>query len=283
MTKGYVFSIEEFSTFDGPGIRMTVFLKGCPLRCQWCHNPEGQSFENFVLRSPNGCLHCGNCVRAADVSGDQVILSDASIQACPNHLLRWCATEYDPQTLAEKLLKNEAVLNASGGGITFSGGEPLAQPDFLMQCMALLKGKLDLAIQTSGFASSEVFEKALRLADRFLFDIKLADDELHRHYTGVSNQRIHENFCRLVQSGVPFVVRTPLIPGVTDTRENLSGIADLLKENGVDYIELLTYNPMAGSKYALAGMTYSPEFDASVPVNTDVSVFTQAGIKAQFV
>lgn len=283
MTKGNVFSIEEFSTFDGPGIRTTVFLKGCPLRCQWCHNPEGQSFENSVLRSPNGCIHCGNCIKAADIVDNKPVLNDESICACPNHLLRWCATEYDPQTLCDKLMKNAPILNGSGGGITFSGGEPLAQADFLIECMQLLKGKTDLAIQTSGYASQEVFERAIRVADRFLYDIKLVDDSLHRHYTGVSNQRILENFSTLVHSGVPFVVRTPLIPGVTDTNENLQGIADLLKSYGVDYIELLTYNPMAGSKYALAGMIYAPEFDETAAVNTDISAFNAAGIVANFV
>lgn len=283
MVKGNVFSIEEFSTFDGPGIRTTVFLKGCPLRCQWCHNPEGQSFYNSVLRSPNGCAHCGNCIRAADIVDNKPILNNESISACPNHLLRWCAMEYEPQALCDKLMKNVPILNGTGGGITFSGGEPLAQPDFLLACLQLMKGKTDLAIQTSGYASADVFERVLKIADRFLYDIKLVDDSLHRHYTGVSNRKILDNFKTLVHSGVPFVVRTPLIPGVTDTNENLRAVAGLLKENCVDYIELLTYNPMAGSKYPLANMIYTPEFDETVSVNTDISIFEAAGITAQFV
>lgn len=283
MHKGNVFSIEEFSTFDGPGIRTTVFLKGCPLRCQWCHNPEGRSFENTVLRSPNGCLRCGNCIRAGKLVDGVTVLTDDSIRVCPNRLLRWCATEYSPEELAEKLLKNVPILNGAGGGVTFSGGEPLAQPNFLVACLQLLEGKTDRAIQTSGYAPAEVFEKVLYNADRFLFDIKLADEALHKHYTGVSNRKILENFHALTGSGVPFVVRTPLIPGVTDTKENLQAIADLLIREGVNYIELLPYNPMAGSKYALAGMEYRPEFDEKAEVNTDTDIFAAAGITAQLV
>ena len=281
--KGSVFSIEEFSTFDGPGIRTTVFLKGCPLRCQWCHNPEGQSFNNSVLRSPNGCKHCGNCVRAAQKVNGQILLTEDSIRACPNHLLRWCATEYTPEELVNKLLKNIPILNGSGGGITFSGGEPLSQPEFLVACLKLLEGKTDRAVQTSGFAMDEVFDRVLSNADRFLYDIKIVDDSLHKHYTGVSNAPILRNFHTLVGSGTAFVVRTPLIPGVTDTQQNLEAIRDLLVMEGVNYIELLPYNPMAGSKYALAGMTYAPEFDETVEVNKNLNVFLEAGITAVLV
>ena len=281
--KGNVFAIEEFSTFDGPGIRTTVFLKGCPLRCQWCHNPEGQSFQNTVLRSPNGCVHCGNCIRAAEMMDGVAVLTQASIESCPNRLLRWCAVEYEPEELVQKLMKNQAILNSSGGGITFSGGEPLSQPDFLIQCLQLLSGKIDCAIQTSGYAPSSVFNDVLKHADRFLFDIKIVNDTKHLHYTGVSNAWILNNFEALVSSNVPFVVRTPLIPGVTDTEENFSDIAKLLLEHGISRIELLPYNPMAGSKYPLAGMEYKPEFDDKIPVNRDFSVFTKNGIFVQIV
>ena len=281
--KGNVFSIEEFSTFDGPGIRTTIFLKGCPLRCQWCHNPEGQSFSNSVLRSPNGCQHCGNCMRMADIVDGKPVLSENSIKACPNRLLRWCAVEYTPDELVSKLLKNVPILNGSGGGVTFSGGEPLSQPEFLLACLSLLEGKTDRAIQTSGFASRGVFESVLSNADRFLYDIKLVNKDAHKHFTGVSNERILDNFHILATSKVPFVVRTPLIPGVTDTEENLQAIADLLNKEGVDYIELLPYNPMAGSKYALAGMTYQPEFDEKVEVNKNTDIFKVAGITAVLV
>ena len=280
---GNVFAIEEFSTFDGPGIRTTVFLKGCPLRCQWCHNPEGQSFENSVLRSPNGCVGCGNCWKAADVIDGKAVLSQESIYVCPNRLLRWCATEYTADDLIKKLSKNISILNSAGGGITFSGGEPLAQPQFLLECLKGLKGLTDRAIQTSGYAPVNVFLEVLKNADRFLFDIKLVDEEAHKHYTGVSNRLILENFGTLVSGGIPFVVRTPLIPGVTDTAENLKAIAELLKDYGVNYIELLPYNTMAGAKYPLAGIEFHPEFDEKAKVNANLELFASAGIKALLV
>lgn len=283
VVKGNIFSIEEFSTFDGPGIRTTVFLKGCPLRCQWCHNPEGQSFVNAVLRSPNGCQHCGNCIRMADVVDETYVLNERSIKACPNKLLRWCAVEYTPEELVGKLMKNVPILNGAGGGVTFSGGEPLAQPEFLKACLVLLEGKTDRAIQTSGFASKDVFNSILSSTDRFLYDIKLVNQEAHKHFTGVSNELILENFHTLASSNVPFVVRTPLIPGVTDTEENLKAVADLLNVEGINYIELLPYNPMAGAKYALAGMSYSPEFDESMEVNKNLDIFSDAGITAVLV
>ena len=283
MKIGNVFSIEEFSTFDGPGIRSTVFLKGCPLRCQWCHNPEGQSFENIILRSPNGCLHCGSCMRAGKVVDGKTIFTEASIQSCPNNLLRWCSTEYTAVELTNKLLKNSVIFNRTGGGVTFSGGEPLSQWEFLLECIAILKGKVDCAIQTSGYAHNDVFNKVLLAADRFLYDIKLVDDTLHTHYTGVSNKQILDNFKTLVHSKVPFVIRTPLIPGVTDTDKNLKEIAILLHSENVNYIELLPYNQMAGAKYALAGMSYQPEFDDTVALNTDFNVFADYGITAKLV
>lgn len=149
MQHALIFSIEEFSTFDGPGIRTTVFLKGCPLRCQWCHNPEGQSFYNSIIRSDNGCIHCGECIKAGYAAAGKKELTKESIAVCPNRLIRMCAQSYTTETLADKLGKNLDILNASSGGVTFSGGEPLAQPKFLIEVLELLEGKTNRAIQTS--------------------------------------------------------------------------------------------------------------------------------------
>ena len=281
MKRGLVFAIEEFSVFDGPGIRTSVFLKGCPMRCEWCHNPEGQSFENEILRSPNGCIFCGACEKNATYQSGKASFTEASIAACPHGLLRYCAKEYTPQSLCEKLEKNLPILNASGGGITFSGGEPTANPDFLLACLSLLDKKTHRAVQTCGYCAPDVFEKVLACCDYMLFDIKLVDDALHQKYTGASNRIILENVRTLAASGKDFVVRVPLIPTVTDTEENIRNIAKLLQDRGVNYVELLPYNKMAGAKYTLAGMQYSPSFDGNAPVELRTELFAAYGIHAK--
>ena len=278
--QGIVFSIEEFSVYDGPGIRTTVFLKGCPLKCSWCHNPEGQNLNPEIVRSPNGCTDCGNCFLYAEKDADKIIFTQKSIQNCPMHLLRVCGDRYEDITLCEKLLKNERILK-NGGGITFSGGEPFMQKDFLFSCLSLLKGKLHTAIQTSGYCNPKDFETALSLADYFLFDLKIADEKEHIKHTGVSNQKIHENFKLLCQSGKDFVVRIPLIPTVTDTEENISDLCRLMRENDVSYAELMPYNKMAGGKYKMTGRRYSPTFDESVPAQYREDVFEKHNIQTK--
>ena len=271
---GCVFSIEEFSTFDGPGIRMSVFLKGCPLRCMWCHNPEGQSFTPEFLKGNNGCLHCGACMRTG-------ALCEESITVCPQHLIRRSGKAYDPDSLCALIQKNAAVLSAAGGGVTFSGGEPLAQPDFLLACLQQLEGTVHRAVQTSGFAQPEVFARILRHCDYVLYDLKLMDDGKHRHYTGQSNRNILANYRQLAQSGVPFITRIPLIPTVNDTEENIRATAAFLRENGVSRIELLPYNKFAGSKYSLMGKTYRVDFDESLPPQPHKEVFKAYGIEVR--
>ena len=139
MLTGRIFSVEEFATFDGPGIRMTVFLKGCPLRCTWCHNPEGQSFPMEFLRSPNGCTGCGACLDAGQRERGTRCLTEASISACPRNLVRRCGEDITSVQLIDQIMKNARLL--SGGGVTFSGGEPLAQLPFLLECLRLLEGR----------------------------------------------------------------------------------------------------------------------------------------------
>lgn len=283
MSRANVFSIEEFSVFDGPGIRTTVFLMGCPLRCEWCHNPEGQSFANTILRSPNGCIECGACKAWAICDNGKLSFTEESIKACPHGLLRYCAKEYTPEELCSKLFKNLSLLNAAGGGITFSGGEPLANHKFLLDCLALLKGKTHRAIQTSGFCPPDVFQKVLENCEYMLMDIKLIHDELHKKYTGVSNGIILENFKTLAKSDKEFVIRIPLIPTVNDTKENIRDTAKLLRDSGISYVELLPYNKMAGAKYKMVGMKYTPSFDEAVPVEPRCEILAEYGIKSKII
>ncbi len=281
MMQGTVFSIEEFSTYDGPGIRSTVFLKGCPLRCSWCHNPEGQDFAPAILRSPAGCLGCGACLAAGEAETGSPCLTAASIGACPRRLVRSCGQGYTVEGLVARLDKNLPLLAAAEGGVTFSGGEPLAQSAFLLACLAALEGRAHRAIQTSGWAGEEVFRQVLQHCDYVLYDLKLMDDAAHRRYTGAGNAPILRNFAVLAASGLPFVVRTPLIPGVTDTPENLRAIAALLAQHGVGYIELLPYHKMAGGKYPMLGRAYSPGFDETALPQPRREIFDEYHIEVR--
>ena len=274
---GCVFSIEEFSVYDGPGLRTTVFLKGCPLRCSWCHNPEGQERQIQIVRSPNGCTGCGLCEKYGEAAGGKMCFTAKSIESCPRGLLRYCGKEYEPEELCEKVLKNKTLL--AGGGVTFSGGEPLYSSPFLCRCLDLLCSKLHRAVQTSGYAHESVFRQVLDRADYFLFDLKIYHDEKHKKYTGVSNEQIHKNFRALAKSGKDFVVRIPLIPTVTDTAENIRGLCGLMAENGVKYAELMPYNKMAGGKYKMLLREYSPDFDGKAQVNFRRDIFESLGIE----
>ena len=275
---GRVFSVEEFSTYDGPGIRMTFFLKGCPMRCMWCHNPEGQGFEQELLRSPNGCTGCGACLNEGLRLTGRRCLVPGSVEVCPNRLVRACAVDYTSGEIIDMVRKNAAILNASGGGVTFSGGEPLAQPNFLAECLDRLEGTTNRAIQTSGFCRLEVFGEILERSDYVLYDLKLMDPSAHTHYTGCSNDLILRNYRVLAASGVPFCTRMPLIPGVNDTDENIDATARFMCENGAKEIELLPYNRMAGAKYKLAGREYKPEFDGDRRPEPHMDIFEEYGI-----
>lgn len=273
---GTVFSVEEFSIHNGPGIRTTVFMKGCPMRCEWCHNPEGQSCEPEIIKSPNGCIGCMNCIKKSIKINGNKFYTEESINSCPKNLLRVCGERITSKDLCEKILKNRIMLE--DGGVTFSGGEPLFQSEFLIECLSYLKGTLHTAVQTSGFSDKKTFLTVLETADYFLYDLKLIDNDTHLKYTGVSNSLVLENYKKLVESGVDFVTRVPLIPDVTDTEENIRNIAEFLKENNVRYCELLTYNKMAGGKYNMLGREYLPSFDESKKVNEHKDIFKFYGI-----
>lgn len=281
MTKGRIFSIEEFSTYDGAGIRMTVFLKGCPMRCTWCHNPEGQSAEIQIVRRSHGCLSCGACLMCGEHLTGKSCLVPESIFACPRGLVRLCGEDITPETLAGKIEKNITILNMSGGGVTFSGGEPLQQADFVISVTRLLRGKTNVALQTSGYAPTEVFERVIAACDFVLYDLKLMDGTLHQTYTGVDNATILENYSRLVKSGVKFCTRLPLIPGVSDTEANIRATASFLKKHGVGDIELLPYNKMAGGKYGMLGREYRPAFDTERNPRFREEIFHQYGIEVK--
>ena len=268
---GTIFDIKEFSIHDGPGPRVTVFLKGCPLRCLWCHNPEGLQREPQLLWKESLCIGCGACRVSCDHSDCQGL--DRCRYQCTKGALTLSGTKWEAETLAEKLRGYGSMLRSMGGGITLSGGEPLYQPDFTIALLTQLQG-IHRAIQTSGYASESVFRHVLEQTEYVMMDVKLADPQLHRQYTGVDNAPILRNLKILRESGKPHLLRTPLIPGVTDTPENLKAIAELAVDSPV---ELLEYNAFAPAKYAQLGKIY-PLGEPGMANSVDLSVFQNAKI-----
>ncbi len=283
MSTGRVFSIEEFSLFDGDGIRTTVFLKGCPLRCEWCHSPESQFFDICYLKSPNGCLHCNACLEAAFKKSGKREINENSIDACPRRLIRKCGEDISHTDLCERLLLNKDILNATSGGVTFSGGEPTMQKAFLLDCLKYLEGKIDRAIQTCGYCDPNVFNEILKNCDQILFDLKIFDRDRHFRYTGAYNDSIKTNFINALNSSKRITPRMPLIPTVTDTEENVESFCKWLSSLGVKYVELLRYNKFTKSKYTLLGKKWAPSFDEKIESQIRDEIYRKYNIKYKVV
>ncbi|QGY46496.1 glycyl-radical enzyme activating protein [Maribellus comscasis] len=274
--KGTIFNIEEFAVHDGPGIRKLVFFKGCPLKCTWCHNPEGISFKKELMVSYAACIHCGKCSEVC--SNNECIQCGKCVDVCPLRLRKIVGKDYEATHLAEILLKGKEVLIKSGGGITISGGEPLAQPAFLFELIEHLK-PVNIAVETSGYAKTEVFQRMLSKVDMVLMDVKHTNPDIHKKYTGVDNAQILNNLEVLCSSDIDFYIRIPLIPGVNDTMENMEETARLIKDaKNLKRVELLPYHQIAGAKYPMLRKQYNPGFDAKRKVNFRKDVFEKYNI-----
>jgi pyruvate formate lyase activating enzyme len=246
MKTGMIFDIKEFAIHDGPGIRTTVFLKGCPLNCFWCHNPEGKSRHPQIMRTE---------------------FSE-----------RWVGKEYTSEELAKRLNSQAEIFNLDGGGVTFSGGEPLMQAKFVAEVIDLLD-KIHVLIETSGYGNRNDFLQLISRTDQVYFDLKIIDPELFREYTGGNIDIVLENLHNLSDAKVPFVIRVPLIPGVTDTDHNLVSIVKTIRGlPGFIRLDLLPYNRLAGAKYKAAGMVFHPKFDEAAKPNIPSKVFENSGI-----
>ncbi len=264
--KGQVFNIQKFSIHDGPGIRTTVFLKGCPLRCIWCHNPESWNLSSELMYDPEKCLQCGKCVKIcpsmAHTVTDRHLFDREKCMACGDcckvclpEALELCGTSRTVEEVMTEVLEDLPFYQNSGGGVTFSGGEPMFQFEFLKALLKVSRHhKLHTVLETCGFAPRVHYAEILPLADLFLFDIKIANPEKHRRLTGQDNRLILENLQFLNKSGVELHLRCPLIPGVNDSDVELADIGALaegLKQ--VKMIEIVPYHPLGECKFRRLG------------------------------
>lgn len=258
---GVLTTIQRFSLHDGPGIRSTVFFKGCNMRCAWCHNPETLSTQPEVLYYRSKCVGCGACAAVCPshtiVEGKMVY--DRSqchdggkcAQVCFSGALETCGYEADVQSVLFEVMQDEAYYAQSGGGVTLSGGEVLLQPEFAGELLRALRARgVHTAIESNLNVDFSTLEKLLPDIDLIMCDLKVWDEELHRRWTGAGNARIKENIEKLGKTGKPMIVRTPVIPGVNDNEQEIGAIAAFAAQQpNLLYYELLNFNPLGQSKY----------------------------------
>ena len=279
MRTGTIFDIKEFAVFDGPGMRQTVFFKGCPLRCNWCHNPEGLCMQPQLMVSSASCTDCGKC--RAVCTHETCIACGACVPVCPQRLRKIAGKIVTSDELVKKIRKNADYYARYGGGVTFSGGEPLLQAEFLMEVLDKIPD-LHRAIETSGFCDPAVFAEVVSHLDYVMMDLKIFDEEKHRHFTGVGNEKILANARQLCEGKTPFVIRIPVIPGVNDDEANYRNTAAYLQgANSLQKVELLPYHKTAGAKYGMLGMEYTPDFDPNQAVRTSTKIFEEYGIRCE--
>ncbi len=295
MRKGIVFNIQRYSLHDGPGIRTTIFFKGCPLSCWWCQNPESINPHAEVMRQPERCLGCSSCLDTCPEGAVRIGEAGPVIErslcsrclkcalVCPADALEAVGREYTTQELVKEALKDRFIFDNSGGGISFSGGEPLLQPEFLQEVLkALKKEGVHTVIDTSGCAPWKVLEQLAVHTDLFLYDIKLIDDLESRKYTGTSSYMAINNLKILTERGFPVQVRMPVIPSITDHLDNIDAIVKVLKECGLGKLELIPYHNYGTAKYNKLDLEYRPgtlEIPAAEELSKIKARFEKQGIK----
>ncbi|MCD6363194.1 MAG: glycyl-radical enzyme activating protein [Synergistetes bacterium] len=264
MLRGLIFDIKRFAVHDGPGIRTTVFFKGCPLSCPWCHNPEGRSFSEELCFFESRCIGCGICVKSCPFGaifmkeGDSVPTTNREIckacgvcvEACPTGARKVAGKWYTVDELLCEIKKDIPFYDTSGGGVTASGGEPLTQAKFLSEFLKACKEiGVRTALDTSGYADWETISSLIDYVDLFLYDVKLIDGEKHKRWIGVPNEPILSNLKKLVQRGGRIFIRYPLIPGVNDSLEDIDSLGRFLSEiGGIEEVDILPYHKLGVDK-----------------------------------
>lgn len=260
---GRIFNLQHFSVNDGPGIRTTVFMKGCPLHCAWCHNPESISPEKEILLRPERCIRCGKCVAicrhhaAISVNGafgvDRELCAQCGecVEECVSEARNIVGLDMSVEAVMDEILKDRIYYEQSGGGVTFSGGEPLLQHEFLNTILSACRHEgIHTAVDTTGLTSPSILEKVANLTDLFLYDIKTMDDGRHRQFTGVSNRLILENLRLLDEWNKKVIVRVPIIPGINMDRVSIQRIGEFVATlRNIHEINLLPYHKTGINKY----------------------------------
>lgn len=253
--KATIFDIQKNSFVDGPGIRTTVFFKGCNLRCKWCHNPESQSFDKQMMFYKDKCTGCGKCREVCPNHLQSCDFCGKCELYCPAEARKICGREYTADEVLAEVIKDKAFYHNSNGGVTFSGGECMLQIEFLTEILKLCKENgIHTAVDTAGNVPWDYFKRILPFTDLFLYDIKVFSKEKHEKYTGVSNELILNNLKFLFESGTKIWIRIPIIPTVNDSEEEMKKIKEFLSPYKPQKIELLPYHRMGENKYSALNM-----------------------------
>lgn len=269
MTKGTIFNIQKFSIHDGPGIRTTIFLKGCPLQCKWCSNPESQSNQIQILHDASKCIHCLLCIQACPQHAishlDHKIMIDhqkcigclSCCNVCKQEALKNEGEQKEIAEIVKTCLQDKDFYEESGGGVTISGGEGMCQPTFLIELVtALKKHHIHLAIETTGYIPEKTFQELAVMFDLLLFDVKHYDEKRHILGTGVSNSLILKNLAWAIQQGLEVLPRIPVIPDFNDSLKDTSSFVNVLKQVGATRVQLLPFHQFGEKKYELLNKEY---------------------------